>query len=83
MASTPYGVSYMIHGHNGYNGIERIPHVHVRWQGKEVSVSLQDGHIIAGERNLDHNQVRQVKDWVNSNMYDLKREWESKSDSYR
>ena len=83
MASTPYGVSYMIHGHNGYNGIERIPHVHVRWQGNDVSVSLQDGHIIAGERNLDHNQVRQVKDWVKSNMYDLNREWESKSDPYR
>lgn len=81
--STPYGISYLIHGHNGYNGSERIPHVHVRCQGKQISVSLQGGNIIAGYGQLDRNKEREVLDWVNSHMSELWEEWHEKSDPYR
>ena len=81
--STPYGISYNIHGHNGYNGSERIPHVHVTCQGKRISVSLQNGYIIAGAGQLDRNKEKEVLAWVSSNMSALWREWESKSDPYK
>jgi len=83
MVRTPDNVSYTIHGHNGCNGSERLPHVHVRWHGKEVSVSLLDGSIIVGARNLDHGDDRKVEDWVRSNLYELNEEWKSKSDPNR
>ena len=81
--STPYGISYNIHGHNGYNGIERIPHVHVMCQGCRISLSLLDGDIIAGHGQLDRNKEREVVNWVKSNLYALQREWDSKSDPSR
>lgn len=81
--STPYGISYNIHGHNGYNGSERIPHVHIMCQGRRISVSLQDGSIIAGSGQLDRNKEREVLNWVSSHLYELKAEWDSKSDPYK
>lgn len=80
---TPYGISYNIHGHNGCNGPERIPHVHIMCQGKRISVSLQDGQIIVGAGDLDRNKERDVLNWVRENLYDLNKEWDEKSDPYR
>ena len=56
--STPYGISYNIHGHNGENGIERIPHCHIMCQGCRISVSLEDASIIVGSGQLDRNKKR-------------------------
>lgn len=81
--STPYGISYTIHGHNGENGIERTPHCHVMCQGCRISISLQDGSIIAGAGQLDRNKEREVLDWASRNLYDLRREWDEKSDPSR
>lgn len=81
--STPYGISYLIHGHNGYNGIERIPHVHVRCQGKTVSISLQNCNILAGHGQLDRNKERDVLEWVYYHKNELLEEWDEKSDPYR
>ena len=81
--STPYGISYNIHGHNGQNGIERIPHCHVMCQGCRISVSLQNGSIIAGHGQLDRNKEREVLNWVSSNLYSLRAEWDEKSDPYK
>ena len=81
--STPYGISYNIHGHNGENGIERIPHCHVMCQGYRISISLLDGSIIAGAGSLDRNKEREVLDWARSNLYSLKQEWDEKSDPYK
>ena len=81
--STPYGISYNIHGHNGENGIERIPHCHVTCQGKRISILLQDGSIIVGHGQLDQNKEREVLNWVSSNLYALRAKWEEKSDSFK
>ena len=78
--TTPYGISYNIHGHNGENGPERIPHCHIMCQGYRISVSLLDGTIIVGAGQLDRNKEREVLDWVNRHLYELKEEWDEKSD---
>lgn len=81
--STPYGMSYSIHGHNGYQGSERIPHVHIKCQGERISVSLQDGSIIVGQGDLDRNKEKEVLEWVRSHMSELWDEWQQKSDPYK
>ena len=81
--STPYGISYNIHGHNGENGPERMPHVHIMCQGCRISVSLIDCSIIVGAGQLDRNKEREVLEWVSYNISDLRDEWEEKSDPYR
>lgn len=78
--TTPYGISYNIHGHNGYQGSERIPHVHIMCQGCRISVSLEDCSIIVGEGQMDRNKEKEVLRWVSDNLYELKEEWKEKSD---
>ena len=80
---TPYGISYKIHGHNGENGIERIPHCHVMCQGYRISISLNDGSIIAGSGQIDRNKEREILAWISSNLYELRKEWDEKSDPHR
>ena len=83
MAYTPQWMRhYHIHGHNGYQGSERCPHVHVNVGGGEASVNIETCRYIAGESNIPRNYRQDVLDWVESNQYDLKREWESKSNPY-
>lgn len=83
MARTPQWMrSYLIHGHNGNQGSERLPHVHVNVGGYEASLNIETGEYIAGESYIPRNYRRDVQDWVRSNRYDLMREWESKSNPY-
>ena len=49
-------------------------------QGYRISVSLLDGTIIVGAGQLDRNKEREVLDWVNRHLYELKEEWDEKSD---
>ena len=80
MASTPQWMKwYSIHGHNGCNGQERIPHVHVKVGDGEASVCISDGRYLKGEANIPHNRRSDVQDWVRSNSYSLQSEWDSKS----
>ena len=72
---TPSGFSYNIHGHNGMNGSERIPHVHVLW--------LLNGEYLAGEDDLDRNKSKEVQEWVLRNLSALMEEWNSKDDPNR
>ena len=80
---TPSGFSYNIHGHNGMNGSERIPHVHVLCQGKRVSLSLLNGEYLAGEDDLGRNKSKEVQEWVLRNLSALMEEWNSKDDPNR
>ena len=75
------GLTYTVHGDKGYKGRERNPHVHIQWQGTDISVSMLVGRIISGEQDLDYDQICQIKDWVRHNLYDLRMEWESKSNT--
>ena len=80
MASTPQWMrSYLIHGHNGYQGSEREPHVQVNVGGNTASVSLRTCDYIVGEDNIPRNRRKDVLEWVRDNLSDLWKEWESKS----
>lgn len=80
MASTPQWMRwYKIHGHNGNQGPERFPHVHVNVGGEEASVNIDTCQYIAGENSIPHNHRQDVLKWVRDNQYELKEEWDSKS----
>ena len=53
-------------GHN-------IPHIHARYQGEEISVSLLDGSIMAG--NLSNKNAKIVVAYVLQNKEKLLNEW--------
>lgn len=74
--------AYLIHGHNGFQGAERIPHVQIRVSGGWASVSLQNCQYIVGEECIPRNRRRDVLDWVRDNLSDLWSEWKSKSNPY-
>lgn len=78
--STPYGINYNIHGHNGKRGIERIPHCHIMCHGCRITVSLLDKFIIVGAGQLDRNKEIEILEWVSDNLHELIEEWDEKSD---
>ena len=82
MAYTPQWMkNYLIHGHNGNQGSERYPHVHVRVGGGDASVNIETCAFIH-TGGIPRNRERDVLDWVRDNRYDLMREWDSKSNPY-
>lgn len=52
-------------------------------QGCRISISLNDGSIIAGSGQIDRNKEREILAWVSSNLYELRKEWDEKSDPHR
>ena len=78
----PDGMRYLIHGHDGNDGKEREPHVHIDCGGYMVSIAIRTGEIIAG--GLERDKQRKANDWVRENRYELLEEWNQKlSDSCR
>ena len=55
-------------GHN-------MPHCHVSYAGKEVSVSLTDFSILAG--NIPPKQQKMASDWVQMHIEVLRMYWDS------
>ena len=65
------GITFVIHTReNGHNK----PHLHARYQGKEVVVGIPDGDIISG--NLPRKQLNMASDWVVSHSEYLKEQWD-------
>lgn len=56
-------------GHN-------IPHIHASYQGENISISLIDGKILAG--NLPKRNAKIAVEWVMENMDLLRGKWENK-----
>jgi hypothetical protein len=55
---------------NGHN----VPHCHASYQGQEVSISLLDGEVIAG--NIPKQKQRFATDWVKRNLPVLQSCWD-------
>jgi len=51
-----------------------IPHIHARYQGKKVSVALDDGRLLAGD--FPPRQLRMVQVWVDIHRDELMADWE-------
>ncbi len=71
---------YLIHGHDGSNGSERVPHVHVYVGDGEASVSIEDASYLRNS-GIPHNRYYDVLEWVRDHRYELKDEWNSKSNT--
>lgn len=55
---------------NGHN----VPHCHASYQGQEISISLLDGEVIAG--NIPKQQQRFATTWVKRNLLVLQSCWD-------
>ena len=55
---------------NGHN----VPHCHASYQGQEISISLLDGEVIAG--NIPKQQQRFATTWVKRNLPVLQTCWD-------
>lgn len=55
---------------NGHN----VPHCHASYQGQEISISLLDGEVIAG--NIPKQQQRFAVNWVKHNLPVLQSCWD-------
>ena len=50
------------------------PHIHVRYQGKKASVSIEDGKVLAGK--FPPKQLRLVQAWIDIHEEELIANWE-------
>jgi hypothetical protein len=51
-----------------------VPHVHAKYQGQDVSVSIIDGEVLAGEIPLA--KLRLVQAWIEIHREALLADWE-------
>ena len=56
------------------NRRHHLPHIHVRYQGKEAAISLADGSVFDGE--LPAKQLKMVQAWIEIHQEELMVDWE-------
>lgn len=56
------------------NRRHNLPHIHVRYQGEEASVSIDDGSIFEG--TLPRKQLKMVQAWIEIHKDELLVDWE-------
>ena len=57
---------------NGHN----IPHIHAWYQGDNISISLIDGSILAG--NIPRKNQKIAAEWVTTHLLELREKWKEK-----
>ena len=50
------------------------PHIHIRYQGKKASLSIEDGTVLAGD--FPAKQLRLVLAWIDIHHDELMADWE-------
>jgi len=56
------------------NQRHNLPHVHVRYQGQEAVIAIQDGILLEGE--IPSRQLRMVQVWMDIHREDLILDWD-------
>ena len=56
------------------NRRHHLPHIHVRYQGQEAAISIEDGSILDGQFPL--KQYKLVQAWIEIHKEDLYADWE-------
>jgi hypothetical protein len=56
------------------NRRHNLPHIHVRYQGEEAVLSIDDGSVIDG--NLPRKQIKMVQAWIEIHKEELLVDWE-------
>ena len=67
-----YGILVMMFFRD--NSRHHLPHIHVRYQGSEAAISLEDGDILEG--SLPPKQLKMVQVWIDIHKEDLLLDWE-------
>ncbi|MDR4510066.1 MAG: DUF4160 domain-containing protein [Candidatus Brocadiaceae bacterium] len=55
-------------------GRHKKPHIHVRYQGKKASISIEEGTVLAGK--FPAKQLRLVQAWIDIHKDELMADWE-------
>lgn len=56
------------------NQQHHLPHIHVKYQGKEAVLSIPDGKVLEGE--LPSNRLKLVLAWIEIHQEELMADWE-------
>jgi hypothetical protein len=56
------------------NRRHRLPHIHIRYQDNNASVSIEDGNILEG--TFPSKQLRLVQAWIEIHREELMVDWE-------
>ncbi len=56
------------------NERHHTPHIHVRYQGTEASISIETGEILQG--SLPPKQLKMVQVWIDIHKEELMLDWE-------
>ena len=56
------------------NQRHKLPHIHVRFAGQEVVLSIPDGSVLEGE--LRRNKMKLVQAWIEIHQDELMADWE-------
>jgi len=67
-----YGILVMMYFRDNHR--HNLPHIHVRYQGQEASLSIEDGTLLDG--TLPLRQLRMVQVWIDLHKEDLFLDWE-------
>lgn len=51
-----------------------LPHIHVRYQGKNAAVSIEDGSVLDG--SLPTKQLKMIQAWIEIHKEELLVDWE-------
>jgi hypothetical protein len=56
------------------NRRHHAPHIHVRYQGDEASIAIDDGRTLEG--SVPHKQLKLVQAWILIHQEELMVDWE-------
>ena len=67
-----YGILILMYFRD--NRRHHLPHIHVRYQGKNAAVSIDDGSVLDG--SLPIKQLKMVQAWIEIHKEELLVNWE-------
>ncbi len=67
-----YGILVLMYFRD--NRRHHLPHIHVRYQGQEAAISINDGVILEGD--LPPKQIKMVQVWIEIHKEELLLDWE-------
>jgi hypothetical protein len=67
-----YGILILMYFRD--NRRHHLPHIHVRYQGKNAAVSIDDGSVLDG--SLPTRQLKMVQAWIEIHKEELLVDWE-------
>ncbi len=67
-----YGILILMYFRD--NVRHHLPHIHVRYQGVEAAISIEDGSVLDG--HLPPKQLKMVQAWIEIHQEELLVDWE-------